>query len=306
MSVNPVVQKRALPIIRVFVSSTFSDLKHERNALHAKVWPELERYCQQRGFTFQAIDLRWGVPAEAGLDHRTMRICFEEGLPSDLKKYLLNDSRLPFVGYGPSGSGKSALLARAFQDVPEEPHSIVRFIGATPKSADLRSLLTNFCQEFRKRFPLGSQVFADIRELIEENWQGLDPLLPQEARSLLFDRRLPAAGRTLDELPERKQKIEEHLRLNADDQGGADESFLHPLYLKLLFEEVRHWRSYDTDFELPKAVPPRAEARRKRNFWKSPDSSAKTTRNLLTGRGLLTCSPTSTFWNRKPRRQNAF
>jgi hypothetical protein len=70
--------KRPLPIIRVFVSSTFSDLKHERNALHAQVWPELERYCQQRGFTFQAIDLRWGVPAEAGLDHRTMRICFEE------------------------------------------------------------------------------------------------------------------------------------------------------------------------------------------------------------------------------------
>ncbi len=70
--------KRALPIIRVFVSSTFSDLKHERNALHAQVWPKLERYCQQRGFTFQAIDLRWGVPAEAGLDHRTMRICFEE------------------------------------------------------------------------------------------------------------------------------------------------------------------------------------------------------------------------------------
>lgn len=70
--------KRPLPIIRVFVSSTFSDLKHERNALHSQVWPELERYCQQRGFTFQAIDLRWGVPAEAGLDHRTMGICFEE------------------------------------------------------------------------------------------------------------------------------------------------------------------------------------------------------------------------------------
>ena len=70
--------KRALPIIRVFVSSTFSDLKHERNALHLEVWRELERYCQQRGFTFQAIDLRWGVPAEAGLDHCTMRICFEE------------------------------------------------------------------------------------------------------------------------------------------------------------------------------------------------------------------------------------
>jgi len=52
--------KRALPIVCVFVSSTFSDLVHERNALHADVWPALERYCEQCGFTFQAIDLRWG------------------------------------------------------------------------------------------------------------------------------------------------------------------------------------------------------------------------------------------------------
>lgn len=69
---------RHFPVIRVFVSSTFSDLVAERNALAEKVWPELERYCRQRGFTFQAIDLRWGVPSEAGLDHRTMQICFEE------------------------------------------------------------------------------------------------------------------------------------------------------------------------------------------------------------------------------------
>ena len=69
---------RALPIIRVFVSSTFSDLKHERNELQRKVFPKLEQLCLRRGFQFQAIDLRWGVPTEAGLDHRTMRICFEE------------------------------------------------------------------------------------------------------------------------------------------------------------------------------------------------------------------------------------
>ncbi|MEO8497887.1 MAG: AAA family ATPase, partial [Planctomycetota bacterium] len=61
-----------------FVSSTFSDLKHERNALQREVFPKLEQLCLQQGFQFQAIDLRWGVPTEAGLDHRTMRICFEE------------------------------------------------------------------------------------------------------------------------------------------------------------------------------------------------------------------------------------
>jgi len=65
-------------IIRVFVSSTFGDLQKERNLLQADVFPALERYCAEREFQFQAIDLRWGVPGEAALDHRTMRICFDE------------------------------------------------------------------------------------------------------------------------------------------------------------------------------------------------------------------------------------
>lgn len=70
--------QRLRPIIRVFVSSTFSDMKQERNALQKWVFPKLEAYCQQEGFQFQAIDLRWGVSTEAGIHHRTMRICFEE------------------------------------------------------------------------------------------------------------------------------------------------------------------------------------------------------------------------------------
>ena len=69
---------RLRPVIRVFVSSTFSDLKPERNALQAQVFPKLEQLCAQNGFQFQAIDLRWGVSSEAGLDHRTMRMCFDE------------------------------------------------------------------------------------------------------------------------------------------------------------------------------------------------------------------------------------
>jgi WD40 repeat protein len=75
---NSFALKRLRPVIRVFVSSTFSDLKQERNALQKYVFPELENFCLDRGFQFQAIDLRWGVPTEAGLDHRTMRICFDE------------------------------------------------------------------------------------------------------------------------------------------------------------------------------------------------------------------------------------
>lgn len=65
-------------MIRVFISSTFNDLKLERDALQQRVFPNLEQRCLKEGFQFQAIDLRWGISTEAGLDHRTMRICLEE------------------------------------------------------------------------------------------------------------------------------------------------------------------------------------------------------------------------------------
>ena len=51
---------------RVFVSSTFEDLKEERDALQRDVFPKLRTLCEQHGARFQAIDLRWGVRDEAG------------------------------------------------------------------------------------------------------------------------------------------------------------------------------------------------------------------------------------------------
>ena len=63
---------------RVFISSTFSDLKAERNALQEKVFPRLKKLAAANGCRFQAIDLRWGVSDEAALDQRTMKICLSE------------------------------------------------------------------------------------------------------------------------------------------------------------------------------------------------------------------------------------
>src|SRR3989339_859100 len=63
---------------RVFVSSTFSDLKAERNALQAYVFPRLRELCEQHGSRFQPIDLRWGVSDEASLDQQAMNICLGE------------------------------------------------------------------------------------------------------------------------------------------------------------------------------------------------------------------------------------
>ncbi len=63
---------------RVFLSSTFEDLKAERDALHERVFPRLRALCLARGARFQAIDLRWGISEEAALDQQTLPICLAE------------------------------------------------------------------------------------------------------------------------------------------------------------------------------------------------------------------------------------
>ena len=63
---------------RVFVSSTFEDLKAERDALQREVFPRLRKLCEANNARFQAIDLRWGVRDEAALDQKTVEICLRE------------------------------------------------------------------------------------------------------------------------------------------------------------------------------------------------------------------------------------
>ncbi len=63
---------------RLFISSTFSDFNQERRLLQTYVFPEIKKHAISKGFTFQAIDLRWGVSNEAQLDQKALELCLEE------------------------------------------------------------------------------------------------------------------------------------------------------------------------------------------------------------------------------------
>ena len=63
---------------RIFISSTFNDLKAERNALQAQVFPRLRELAAEHDRRLQVIDLRWGVSDEASLDQQAMDICLAE------------------------------------------------------------------------------------------------------------------------------------------------------------------------------------------------------------------------------------
>nr|XP_034334981.1 telomerase protein component 1 isoform X1 [Crassostrea gigas] len=64
-------------IVRVFVSSTFTDFFCEREILVKKVFPELREWCEERKIHLIDCDLRWGVPKDSN-SSETIRCCMEE------------------------------------------------------------------------------------------------------------------------------------------------------------------------------------------------------------------------------------
>lgn len=65
-------------IVRIFISSTFEDMKRERTILQERVYPYLVNTYTPQGWQIELVDLRWGISREAGVMQKTMRICLEE------------------------------------------------------------------------------------------------------------------------------------------------------------------------------------------------------------------------------------
>ncbi|CAC5407383.1 unnamed protein product [Mytilus coruscus] len=64
--------------VRIFMSSTFSDMRAERNAIVREVNPFLEEYCAKYDLDFQIVDMRWGVTEDSQNDHSVEKICLLE------------------------------------------------------------------------------------------------------------------------------------------------------------------------------------------------------------------------------------
>lgn len=64
--------------IRVFLSSTFRDMQHERDYLIKKIFPQIRHACRERLVEFTEVDLRWGVTQEEAEQGKVVRICLEE------------------------------------------------------------------------------------------------------------------------------------------------------------------------------------------------------------------------------------
>ena len=73
--------------LRLFISSTFTDMNAERDAL-MNVFPILKEPCAQRGVNFTPIDLRWGITETEAREGLVFESCMRE----------IDNSRPFFIG----------------------------------------------------------------------------------------------------------------------------------------------------------------------------------------------------------------
>ncbi len=64
--------------IRVFISSTFRDMKAERDYLVKFIFPQLRKLCESRQVVWGEVDLRWGVTDEQKAEGKVLPIVMEE------------------------------------------------------------------------------------------------------------------------------------------------------------------------------------------------------------------------------------
>lgn len=63
---------------KLFISSTFLDFKKEREILNTTIYEEISSFCKKYGYSFEIIDLHWGISLNAGYQQLTVPICLEE------------------------------------------------------------------------------------------------------------------------------------------------------------------------------------------------------------------------------------
>ena len=74
---RPWSMKKGWKVVKLFVSSTFTDFYSEREILIKRVVPQLNEWCLERKIQLIECDLRWGIPKDSTAND-TIDICLNE------------------------------------------------------------------------------------------------------------------------------------------------------------------------------------------------------------------------------------
>ncbi|XP_032427977.1 NACHT domain- and WD repeat-containing protein 1 isoform X2 [Xiphophorus hellerii] len=71
-------QRTGSNMIRIFISSSFTDMSVERKVLLEKAFPEVRSFCRSLGLVFEVVDLSWGIRTFPYGDHEVSEIFLQE------------------------------------------------------------------------------------------------------------------------------------------------------------------------------------------------------------------------------------
>lgn len=203
--------------LRIFVSSTFSDMTEERNILSSHVFPQIRELCERRGIIFSDIDLRWGVTEEQRAESQVLPRCLAEidrarpyfiGILGDRYGWIPDQISLDLSTREPWLSDhrdrsvtEIEIMHGVFNRSSETPCALFYFRTPrplTPSASDstkLQALKTRIRAahskgqlSLREEFPdaraLGDWVLEDLRLLVEREFPEQDDAdeLDQEIR----------------------------------------------------------------------------------------------------------------------------
>ena len=92
-----------------------------------------------------------------------------EKVQKQLTAFADGEANHPYLVTAPSGSGKSAALAKFATSYAEAHPGVLvvpHFVGASPGSTALRQMLRRFCLVLKDRFGLAEEVPLDVNELV--------------------------------------------------------------------------------------------------------------------------------------------
>lgn len=181
----------ATSVIQYEVKWTSEGISPDASSEHAEY---LEKLCSdvynvltsmiQEGIKDKEIDDSKDSVAEEVLQHalfcqRKALACQgrDEFLREVKQSLLVNDSQRVVILHGESGCGKTSIMAKIAVEIqkwlePEEAIVVLRFIGTSPESSNIRLLLRSICHQL---YRITDNDISDIPEVSIEsenyNWQ---------------------------------------------------------------------------------------------------------------------------------------
>lgn len=223
--------------VRVFVSSTFADMQAERNTLVRHVFPQCRRHCEELGYTWSDVDLRWGITSEEKDEASVLPICLDLVSNSDVVIILLGER----YGWIPEAGDLPAGFLQHYSWAAE-------YLGISATEMEIRQALSG-------RNETRPQIFAYFRAHPEPG-KAVDPRLESlkaELRQLAQQGKLGLleSYRQLDELAARTTDDIRHWLLSqrlpappadpmAQETLAHEQSLQHQCFLHIDRPELLH------------------------------------------------------------------